>query len=56
MPDAIDAGHLAALAAEVDRLERQVAELQQANARLREALSQAQMQLFLSRSRYQRWR
>jgi predicted nucleic acid-binding Zn ribbon protein len=56
MSEAIDAGRLAALVAEVDRLGLQVAELQQANATLREALSQTQLQLFLARNRHQKWR
>jgi predicted nucleic acid-binding Zn ribbon protein len=43
--DAIEAGLVATLRAEVDRLQRQVTELQHANATLREALSRAQMRL-----------
>jgi protein-arginine kinase activator protein McsA len=43
--EAVEAEHVSALLAEVDRLRRQVAELQQANATLREALSHAQRRL-----------
>jgi predicted nucleic acid-binding Zn ribbon protein len=42
---AIEAEHVTVLLAEVDRLQHQVAELQEANATLREALSQAQERL-----------
>ncbi|GAA3111731.1 hypothetical protein GCM10010530_38320 [Kribbella aluminosa] len=40
--EAIEAEHVTVLLAEVDRLRHQVAELQQSNAALREALSEAQ--------------
>ena len=43
--EAIEAEHVTVLLAEVDRLHRQVTELQQANATLREALSQSQKRL-----------
>jgi hypothetical protein len=43
------------LRAEVDRLQREVAELQQANAALPEALSVAEMRLISSRARYNTW-
>jgi hypothetical protein len=45
LAEAIEADHVTVLLAEVDRLQRQVAELQQANATLREALSHAQKRL-----------
>lgn len=43
--EAIEAEHVTVLLAEVDRLQRQVTELQQANATLRAALSRAQKRL-----------
>ncbi|MFG1909442.1 DUF2116 family Zn-ribbon domain-containing protein [Kribbella sp. NPDC048928] len=43
--EAIEAEHVTLLLAEVDRLQRQITELQQANSTLREALSQAQERL-----------
>lgn len=53
--DAIEAEHLTALLAEVDRLQRQVKELQHANAALREALSRTQTRLLSAQSPYRRW-
>ncbi|WP_328993925.1 hypothetical protein OG394_06090 [Kribbella sp. NBC_01245] len=50
-----DAVRLNALLAEVDRLQLQVAELQRANAALREALSTAEMRLVSPRSGYRGW-
>jgi predicted nucleic acid-binding Zn ribbon protein len=51
---AIEAEHVTALLAEVDRLQHQVTELQRANATLREALNRAQTRLISARSPYRR--
>lgn len=51
----IEAEHVAALLAEVDRLTRQVIELQHANVTLREALRRAQTRLLSAHSPYRRW-
>ncbi|MER7247003.1 DUF2116 family Zn-ribbon domain-containing protein [Kribbella sp. NPDC000426] len=53
--DAIEAEHVTVVLAEVDRLQHQVAELQRANAALREALSRAQACLMAARNPYRRW-
>ncbi|MEV0790440.1 DUF2116 family Zn-ribbon domain-containing protein [Kribbella sp. NPDC050459] len=53
--EAIEAEHVAVLLAEVGRLQRQVSELQRANATLREALNRAQTRLISARDPYRRW-
>jgi predicted nucleic acid-binding Zn ribbon protein len=53
--EAIEAEHVAVLLAEVVRLQRQVTELQRANAILREALGRAQTRLISARNPYRRW-
>jgi predicted nucleic acid-binding Zn ribbon protein len=53
--EARDTEDVIALVAEVDRLQRQVTELQGANAVLREALSRAQMRLVSAHARTRRW-
>jgi endogenous inhibitor of DNA gyrase (YacG/DUF329 family) len=53
--EARDAEDVTAILAEVERLQRQVTELQHANAALRQALSHAQMRLISAHSRSRRW-
>ena len=53
--EAIEAEHATVLLAEVSRLQRQVTELQRANAALREALRRAQARLISARSPYRTW-
>jgi predicted nucleic acid-binding Zn ribbon protein len=52
--EAIEADHVRELLAEIDRLQRQITELQGANATLRDVLSRTQMRLVSVLSRYGR--
>lgn len=50
-----DPGRIDTLLAEINRLQRQVAELQRTNASLREGLKRTQLELQASQSGYRRW-
>ena len=52
--EAIEAEHVRELMAEIERMERQVVELQGANATLRKALSRVQLRLVSVLGRYRR--
>ncbi|WP_405066901.1 DUF2116 family Zn-ribbon domain-containing protein [Kribbella sp. NBC_01510] len=53
--EAIEAEHVTALLVEIDRLRRQVTELQDANTTLRDALRRAQARRLSARNPYRRW-